>query len=288
MQNLFFRIGVAIAFSPRREAILCEAKRYMDLFGAELVIIHIGEKKEHKLNQIEGLLVQCNIDPDETKLILEEEQEGTETATQILEICHQHQIDLLIAGALQEETLLSKYFAGTIARKFLREAKISILILLEPQKYCKDITHITLYDHPTPHPFTPFTNIVEALSWMSYLKRIDFFVPIVRVSWFTKKFGWLYLKPRKGMSIQRLFINRKLSQKKAQLKEVNPDTKIVIHAAVDHPVERVSQYAHDKKTDLLVMRAPDLSKTWRNYLSNRDFEKLLGNLPSNVLLLRNK
>jgi nucleotide-binding universal stress UspA family protein len=260
----------------------------MDLFGAELVIIHIGEKKEHKLNQIEGLLVQCNIDPDETKLILEEEQEGTETATQILEICHQYQIDLLIAGALQEETILSKYFAGTIARKFLREAKISILILLEPQKYCKDITHITLYDHPTPHPFTPFTNIVETLSWMSYLKRIDFFVPIVRVSWFTKNFGWLYLKPRKGMSIQRLFINRKLNQKKAQLKEVNPDTKIVIHAAVDHPVERVSEYAHDKKTDLLVMRAPDLRKTWRNYFSNRDFEKLLSNLPSNVLFLRNK
>jgi len=288
LQNLFFRIGVAIAFSPRREAILCEAKRYMDLFGAELIIIHIGEKKEHKLNQIEGLLVQCNIDPDETKLVWEEEIAGTETAQQILDICNDYQIDLLIAGALQEENLLNKYFAGTIARTFLREAKISILILLEPKKHCKDISHLTIYDHPTENPFTPFTNLVEGLSWMDYLERIDFFVPVIRVGWVARNFGWLYLKPRKGMIIQRLFVDRKLQRKKQALREINPETTVVLHAAIDHPVERVRKFAQKTKTDLLVMRAPDLTKTWRSYFSNRDFEKLLTNLPANVLFLRNK
>jgi hypothetical protein len=70
--RLFFRIGVAIAFSPRREAILAEAIRFKELFGAELAVIIIGEKQEHKSNQIETLFIQHNQNPEDILLIWEE------------------------------------------------------------------------------------------------------------------------------------------------------------------------------------------------------------------------
>lgn len=40
----FETVAVAIAFSPRLEAILMETKRMINMFGSQLVIIHVGRK----------------------------------------------------------------------------------------------------------------------------------------------------------------------------------------------------------------------------------------------------
>lgn len=42
------KIAAAIAFSPRMQTILSEASRLSQLFNAELILIHIGMKDEHK------------------------------------------------------------------------------------------------------------------------------------------------------------------------------------------------------------------------------------------------
>ena len=52
---MFRKIALAIAFSPRMEALIAESKRLKDLFQAELLLIHVGEKTvalEEKLNEL--------------------------------------------------------------------------------------------------------------------------------------------------------------------------------------------------------------------------------------------
>ena len=41
---MYKRIGVAVAFSPRCEAIIGEAARLQKLYDAELILIHIGDE----------------------------------------------------------------------------------------------------------------------------------------------------------------------------------------------------------------------------------------------------
>ena len=40
----FETIAVAVAFSPRLEAILCEAKYLSELFNAKILLLHVGKK----------------------------------------------------------------------------------------------------------------------------------------------------------------------------------------------------------------------------------------------------
>ena len=51
---LFKKIGFAIAFSPRAEAMLAETIRLKNLFGAELVLIHVGKHAEKEEQILES------------------------------------------------------------------------------------------------------------------------------------------------------------------------------------------------------------------------------------------
>jgi hypothetical protein len=52
----FETVAVAIAFSPRLEAILMETKRMVNMFGSQLVIIHVGKKDAHHEEVLEKLM----------------------------------------------------------------------------------------------------------------------------------------------------------------------------------------------------------------------------------------
>ena len=52
---MYRKIALAIAFSPRMEALIAETKRLIEVFDAELLLIHVGEKTtelEEKLDLI--------------------------------------------------------------------------------------------------------------------------------------------------------------------------------------------------------------------------------------------
>jgi hypothetical protein len=42
-QQVFEKIAVAVAFSPRIEAILAQAKELQKIFNSHLIFIHVGE-----------------------------------------------------------------------------------------------------------------------------------------------------------------------------------------------------------------------------------------------------
>jgi len=282
--RLFFRIGVAIAFSPRREAMLAEARRFRDLFGAELAIIIIGEKQEHRANEIETLLIQNNIDPEEIHLIWEEPQGNT--AKQIVEICHANQIDLLLAGALRNEQRLS-YSMGNIARQILLTAPCSVMVLLEPKKYPSPIVNLVAMEHKGLKGYHPFTNLIESLATMPDLKRIDYLVEMPSNSLLMNLMEKLNPLLSKSNKLKRIKLT--LQRRKQHLKDLPENIKLVLHATGNRPELKTATLAQKIQAQLLVMRAPLIERAQLNNLIFKDsFKYLIQNLPCNLLILRNK
>jgi nucleotide-binding universal stress UspA family protein len=94
----FRKIGLAIAFSPTAEAMLAEAARLASLFGAELVLIHVGKHEPAKDQKLNELLRAVNVSVAH-KIIWREGNPEKE----ILKACREEKIDLLVAGALKKE-----------------------------------------------------------------------------------------------------------------------------------------------------------------------------------------
>ena len=101
--------------------------RLSSYFSAQLIIVHVGAhgaEQDQKMNQ---LLKDAGADPNQIKVIWE----AGDPAKRILKVCHDEKADLLIAGALKQENLV-KYYIGTIARKIMRKAECSVLMIHNP------------------------------------------------------------------------------------------------------------------------------------------------------------
>ncbi|HPI36784.1 MAG TPA: universal stress protein [Ignavibacteriaceae bacterium] len=127
MNAPFKRIGLAITFSPTGKSLLIEAKRLSLLFDAELVLIHVGERNPDTEKKLKELITSVGIDV--LKVIIE--WENGDPAKAIIRKCAEKEIDLLVAGALEKESIIT-YYIGSVARKLMREAPCSVLILVNP------------------------------------------------------------------------------------------------------------------------------------------------------------
>lgn len=136
---MYKRIGVAVAFSPRCEAIIGEAARLQKLYHAELILIHIGEDKPDEKSYLDELVKNSDINLGKTKFIWEKGN----PAKKILSIGKRERIDLLVAGALQRESVVKFYF-GSIARTLIRKSKCSILMLINPSIPPKSFDRIVI------------------------------------------------------------------------------------------------------------------------------------------------
>lgn len=94
----FETIGVAIAFSPRLEPLLCESKILAEVFGAQLLLMHIGERTNTKEAKLDDLIRKIGIDQTKLRVIW---HEGDPVHT-ILELCKLNIVDLLVVGAMQK------------------------------------------------------------------------------------------------------------------------------------------------------------------------------------------
>ncbi len=124
---IFEKIAIAVAFSPRCEAILAEARLLQQTFGSCMIFIHVGKNSLLEEQYLKHLLHRFGLDQPDNKIIWED----GDPVDVILEVCQQEKIDLLVAGALEKESLL-KYFMGGVSRQLSRKAKCSLLMLTEP------------------------------------------------------------------------------------------------------------------------------------------------------------
>jgi nucleotide-binding universal stress UspA family protein len=138
MKSPFKKLGLAIAFSPNGKALLLQTKRLQELFDAELVLIHVGEKTDNDEQMLNNLLLPIGFEPGSIKV----EWSDGDPVKVIKKKCIDNKVDLLIAGALEEESIIT-YYLGSVARKLMREAPCSMLVLTNPtekslkfEKFC--------------------------------------------------------------------------------------------------------------------------------------------------------
>ncbi|MBK6914724.1 MAG: universal stress protein [Ignavibacteriales bacterium] len=141
MEKIFQKIGLAVTSSPTGKALLKEAVRLKDLFSADLSLIHVSEKNEFSKKMISQLIESAGLVESQTDLTWA----TGDPANEILKFSEQKKLDLLISGALEKENIL-KFYLGSVARKIMREASMSTLILKSPsinptgfKKFCINV-----------------------------------------------------------------------------------------------------------------------------------------------------
>lgn len=143
---MFKRVAIAIAFSPRLQTLLAEAKRIQNLFDSELVLIHVGTHTEKENEFLEDQLQLAGMKNDRVHVVWVPGNPSRE----ILAACKRENVDLLVAGALKKEGLLT-YYLGSVARRILRKADCSVLMLTEPSAESDPFQRIVIHAENSPY-----------------------------------------------------------------------------------------------------------------------------------------
>jgi nucleotide-binding universal stress UspA family protein len=281
MNVTFKRVGVAIAFSPRLEALLCEAARLKRYWQSELVLIHVGDASADAASSLKSLLTKIGLSDEEVII----RWEHGKPFKRILAVCREERVDLIIAGALKKENLL-KYYLGTIARKILRKAECSVLMLLNPSVEPKPLTNIVVNTDDSPY-------VEQALAVACELGKIE-------------KSGWIHLvREIKLYGLTMSIADQRSEEEYTQLRTDLVATEIdnvqrmlnkIPHEGLKVNIKIISgkagyelaQFAIRKHADLLIVGAPPRKFSFFDRVFPHDQEYIFADLPCSLLIVNAK
>lgn len=272
------KILIGIAFSPNLKPNLFEAIRIANLFNAELIGVHVGEKTTKKEKDLNAVLSEADALNIPLKTIW---QEG-EPVEVILKTSVDEDVDLLILGALKKEKLL-KYYVGSIARKITRKASCSILLLIKPsiiRQFCKHIVVNGLKDDKTEE------TIKTAVLFAKHLlcKKMTIVEEISQSELHVKVNDDKSL--RKSTIVKERLKIREDRRVKNILKEIDCiDISIKTQSIFGTRGYSIGHYAKVKRADLLVMNAPTKIGILDRIFPH-DIEYILSELPTDVLIVK--
>lgn len=273
---MFKKIAAAIAFSPRMEAILSEASRLSQLFDAELILVHVGQKDDHKNKLLLQTMEKVSINPKNTSVIWE----SGDPAKSILATCRKQQVNLLIAGALQKENIF-RYYTGSVARDILRKAPCSVLVLIKPsakpEKFKKIVIHAGEKAEAT-HTISAGCLIgkQEMSSQLHILKEL-------------KMYGFTMALAGEDPEHEYAETRRRLVQEEIEsVKELMAccsceGLKINIKIVAGQYGAELARFSRQSKADLLIVAAPGRDLNILDRVFPHDLEHILADLPSNLL-----
>ena len=118
---------------------MAEAKRLADLFSAELTLIHSGEHDKSNDAILAEQMSKTGIPAEHTRVVYK-----TGNAPMVIaKMAKELNCDLLISGALKQETF-QKYYFGSIARKLARQTDIPILLIPDPSISPKPVKKVII------------------------------------------------------------------------------------------------------------------------------------------------
>lgn len=279
----FRTLAVAIAYSPRREALLCEARRLQVLFNANLVIFHVGEAVEHRHTALENLMDYHDFDEDKTQVVWVEGYAPKLIPT----LCGEYQVDLLIAGAMPSKSVWA-YYRGSIARKLVSRAPCSVLLMRFPNRKPKPLRRVGLLNYEL-RQVSDLLVLARAFAKAAIkdgeTTRISLYQELARAmqmpefaSKADKLDHWRALRIM-GRAAQ--------SYLKATCSQVKLPARLMeLKFAGRFKDARVQQWVASHKMDLVVVNEPKLQSYWR--LRPRWFRNLLFHMPNNLMILKLK
>jgi len=275
----FLRIGTAIAFSPTAEANLSESSRIASGFGAQLILIHVGEESQENTDKIHGLVEKVGFPIANIEISF---QSG-DPVNAILKGCQEKEVDLLIAGALQKENLM-QYYKGSVARKLCRKANCSLLLLTNPQitsRLCEKIV-VNGLDHPKTED-----TIKTAFYAASKLGAKQLFILEEMDQKLVKT------KNQDDLSLVKAQRSRKNIEREEKrrmdkiLSEIPPidDLEVQEKFIFGRKGYSIGHFAQTKKMDLLVLNSPDTKLGFLDRVFTHDLEYILSDMPSDILIV---
>jgi nucleotide-binding universal stress UspA family protein len=277
----FKTIGIGIAFSPNLKANIFEAARLALFFDAKLIMIHIGAQSDDKSKTINSILSSFKKDNLKYEVVF---KSGNPVAA-ILDTTNKKDIDLLIIGAAKRENLL-KYYVGSIARQITRQAKCSLLLLINPsidRIVCRHIVVNGLEDPKTEQTIATAFYVAsklkaEKITIVEEIKPNEIAVNVDDD------------KSLRHANIVRERISNRETSRINHIIEDLPQEYTNTIAIKSQPIfgtqgYSIGHYAQISRADLLVMNAPTKMTFW-DRLFPHDIEHILTELPTDVLIIQ--
>ncbi|MDC1162141.1 universal stress protein [Tenacibaculum sp.] len=272
------KILIGIAFSPNLRANLFETIRLANMFNAELIGVHVGEKSNKKEKQLQLLLN----DSPTLKIPLKTIWQGGKPVSVILQTCNEQNIDLLILGALQQENIY-KYYVGSIARELTRKAPCSVLLLIKPsikRVPCKHIVVNGLEDEKTEETIKIAFKFSKDLD----CKRITIVEEISQAELDVKVSDDKTL--RKANIKKERITTREDKRVQNILNDIDcSDITVKKQSIFGRRGYSIGHFAKVKRADLLIMNAPS-KISFLDRIFPHDIEYILSELPTDVLIVK--
>jgi nucleotide-binding universal stress UspA family protein len=275
----FRKIGLALAFSPRMEALLAEASRLKKLWNTELVLIHVGTHGEKEKKLLEELLIKTGLRGENEVRVL---WESGKPSDQILRACKKEKVDLLIAGALRKENLV-QYYLGTIARKILRKADCSVLMFIDPSTVPQPIKNIVINAEDSPFVEEAITTAcelgrIERAAWLHIVKEIKLYSLTMSAA---------------DQHTEHEYEDFRTSLVKDEIESVEKTLQKIPHEGLKINIKLVSgkagfelaKFAQRKHADLLVVGASPRRFSLFDRVFPHDLEYIFADLPCNLLIV---
>ena len=278
MNTSFKVIGLAVSFSPTTQAMVMEASRLVKWFQSDLVLIHVGKKESEKTEALQKLIDNSGLDTARIKVFWVE----GEPAEQILKVCNQESVDLLVAGALRKENLVNHYL-GTVARKIMRKAKCSIWMIIDPSLDLLPLKNFVADAEDSP-------NINSLLSIACFLasKEQGTLLHVVR----ELKLLGLALAAREQCTeaeydeLQQNMLREETTLIQKELEHIpHQDLNINIKLLSGKSGFELTQFAKLEEADLLIINAPPRKFSLFDRVFTHDQEYIFSDLPCNLLII---
>ncbi len=277
----FETIAAAIAFSPRLEAILCEAKRIAQQYRAHLLLIHIGEKTVEKQRLLDVFFSRHNFSTLNYEVIWK----TGDTVNSILATCKENVVDLLIAGALEKESML-KYYIGSISRDICRKAKCSVLMLTEPSTNPKPFRKIIV--NGTDHPKTPLA--IETSIYVARHEKATEVIIVKELNMMTMAMSMANDSSQNELcTIKKNILADENSKIEDILSSIDKGNLNIKTKSITGKLGySIGNYAATHEANLLVINSPDTSSNILDRLFPHDIEYILADLPCNLLIVHSR
>jgi nucleotide-binding universal stress UspA family protein len=281
MAIAFKKIGLAIAFSPTLEALLSEAARLKQLWQSELVLIHVGDSSSGAAHSLNNLLGKIGLDPQEVTI----RWEHGDPVRRILGVCREEKVELIIAGALKKENLF-KYYIGTIARKILRKAPCSVLMLLNPSVEPKPINNIIINAEDSPYVEQAIEvgcelGKAEKSHWLHVVREIKLYGLSMSASDQRSEEEYSQLRTE--------LVSTEIDNVQRMLAKIShAGLKINIKVLSGKSGYELAQFTTRKHGDLLIVGAPSRKFSFFDRIFPHDLEYIFADLPCSLLVIKEK
>jgi nucleotide-binding universal stress UspA family protein len=279
MTSPFSKLAVAIAFSPRIRALLAETARLKKLWNAELTIIHVGDKTEKEEKILEEHLHSVGLTDMSDIRIFWEQGKPSE---KILARCKKENVDLLIAGALKKEKLI-QYYLGTVARKILRKADCSVLMMTDPRNAPIPFQTIVVNAENSHYVHDALSTAISVCKsdqsqWMHVARELKLYGLTMSAS--------ENYSEEQYEDVRHALVRDEIASVQKLLDKIpHEGIKINIKLLSGKSGFELAKFTQRKNADLLIVGAPPRRFSLFDRVFPHDLEYIFADLPANLLIV---